>query len=331
MRIAVMGAGSIGGYFGGMLAQGGHEVTLVARGAHLEAIRRNGLRVVRDDHEFLLACPSQVQVTGDASRIGPVDLVLLTVKTYHNAIAIPAMRPLVGADTAVLVLQNGVDSYQAAAQVLGPERVLPGAAYIEASLSAPGVIRQTGSVVRIAFGEAEGRDSPRGPRIQQALEASGVPAQFTADIHKTLWTKFLFIATLAGVTSLARQTLAELLPRPEWRQVVVACLREIEAVGRASGVKLEPGVVEKTLAYMEESLEQLQASMHADLMAGRPLELEALNGAVVRAGRLAGVATPINDVIYAMLKPCVGGKPTGKVARLDGGTEQTAGIWRLGV
>jgi 2-dehydropantoate 2-reductase len=306
-----MGAGSIGGYFGSMLARGGHDVTLVARGAHLDAIRRHGLRIVRDGEEFLIVCPGQVQATDDAGRVGVVDLALLTVKTYHNDQAVPAMRPLVGADTAVLVLQNGVDSYQAAAQALGPDKVLPGAAYIEASVPAPGVIRQTGSVVRIDFGEADHRDSLRGRRIQQALERSGVPAQFTTDIQLALWTKFLFIATLAGVTSLARQTLAELLPRPEWRQVVVACLREIEAVGRALGVKLDPAIAAQTLAYMEGCLQELHASMHADLTAGRPLELEALNGAVVRAGRRAGVPTPINDLIYAMLKPCAGGIPAG--------------------
>ena len=311
MRIAVMGAGSIGGYFGGMLARGGNDVTLVARGAHLDAIRRNGLSIVTDDQQFLLACPAQVQATDDPGRVGPADLVLLTVKTYHNATAIPAMRPLIGADTAVLVLQNGVDSYQAVAQALGPERVLPGAAYIEASLPEPGVVRQTGSVVRIVFGEADNHASRRGWRIQQALEASDIPAQFTTDVHQSLWSKFLFIATLAGVTSVSRQTLAELLPRPEWRRVVVACMREIQAVGRASGVTLDPQIVEQTLAYMEGSLEQMQASMHADLVAGRPLELEALNGAVVRAGARAGVPTPINDLIYAMLKPCAGGKPAG--------------------
>jgi 2-dehydropantoate 2-reductase len=319
-----MGAGSIGGYFGGMLARGGNDVTLVARGAHLNAIRRHGLRVATDHQQFLLPCPAQVQATDDPARVGSVDLVLLTVKAYHNATAIPAMRPLVGAGTAVLVLQNGVDSYQAVAQALGSQKVLPGAAYIEASLPQPGVVRQTGSVVRIVFGEveavpwaggipanprADNRDSCRGRRIQQTLEGSGIPALFTTDIYQSLWSKFLFIATLAGVTSLSRQPLAELLPRPEWRRVVVACLREIEAVGRASGVGLDSQIVEQTLTYMEGSLEQMYASMHADLMAGRPLELEALNGAVVRAGARTGVPTPINDLIYAMLKPYAGGKP----------------------
>ncbi len=303
MRIAVMGAGSTGGYFGGMLARAGNDVALIARGTHLEAIRSRGLRVVRDDEEFTVNCAA----TDDPSSIGPVELVLLTVKTYQNDAAIPAMTPLIGPDTAILCLQNGVDSYQAAANHLGQDRVLPGAAYIEAGMPAPGTVSQAGSVVRVVFGEADGDESARGTRIQGILAAAGIPAEFTADIHTALWSKFLFIATMAGVTSLARQTLAELMPRPEWRDVVLGCLREIEAVARASRINLPPDIYNETVSYIDGNLADLQASMHSDVMAGRPLELEALNGAVVRAGRATGVATPINDVIYAMLKPLVQG------------------------
>ena len=303
MRIAVMGAGSTGGYFGGMLARAGNDVALIARGTHLEAIRSRGLRVVRDDEEFTVNCAA----TDDPSSIGPVELALLTVKTYQNDAAIPAMKPLIGPDTAILCLQNGVDSYQAAANHLGQDRVLPGAAYIEAGMPAPGTVSQAGSVVRIVFGEADGDESARGTRIQGILAAAGIPAEFTTDVHTALWSKFLFIATMAGITSLARQTLAELMPRPEWRDVVLGCLREIEAVARASRINLPPDIYNETLSYIEGNLADLQASMHSDVMAGRPLELEALNGAVVRAGRATGVATPINDVVYAMLKPLVQG------------------------
>ena len=307
MRIGVMGAGSIGGYFGGMLSRGGHQVTLVARGAHLRAIQQDGLQIIRDDEQFTLRCPADVGATDDPIQAGPVELLLLTVKTYHNQQAVPAMLPMVGRDTAVLCLQNGIDSYQAAEQQVGPERVLPGAAYIEAGMQKPGVVTQTGQVVRIVFGELDGRESQRGLQIRETLEGAGIPALFTRDVQQTLWSKFLFIATMAGVTTLSQQTMAELLPRPEWRQVVLSCMREIEAVGRATGVTLEQRIVDDTMEYMEANLEQMHASMHADIMAGRPLELEALNGAVVRAGRAAGVATPINDIIYAMLKPHVPG------------------------
>jgi 2-dehydropantoate 2-reductase len=299
-----MGAGSIGGYFGGMLSRGGNDVTLIARGPHLKAITQRGLKIVTDDQEFVVGC----NATQDPQQVGIVDLILLTVKTYHNQQAVPALLPMVGENTVILCLQNGIDSYQAVVAAAGWEKVLPGAAYIEASLPEAGVVKQTGRVVRIAFGELDGRDSSRGRRISKTLEQSGIPAEFNLDIQKTLWSKFLFIATLAGVTTLSRETMARLMPRPEWREVIVGCLREIEAVGRASGVNLDPRVVEETLEYVEGSLEQMHASMHADIMAGRPLELEALNGAVVRAGRSAGVPTPINDVIYAMLKPHAEGR-----------------------
>jgi len=299
MRIAVMGAGSIGGYFGGMLARGGNEVTLIARGLHKTAIAEAGLRIISQQGEFTVRC----DVTDDPGKARPVELILLTVKTYHNEQAVPAMRPMVGENTTVLCLQNGIDSYQAAVQAVGRERVLPGAAYIEASLEGPGVVRQAGEVVRIVFGELDGSESARGKRIEQTLERAGIPAQFTRDIQGTLWTKFLLIATMAGVTTLSRETMAQLMPRPEWRRVIIGCLREIEAVGQASGVNLEPEIVAKTLQYIEGSLGQMHASMHTDIMAGHPLELEALNGAVIQAGQAVNVTTPINDVIYAMLKP----------------------------
>lgn len=299
-----MGAGSIGGYFGGMLAQGGNQVTLIARGPHLMVIQEKGLRIVSDDGEVVLPCDA----TDDPAQVGVVDLILLTVKTYHNPQAIPAMLPMVGQDTVVLCLQNGFDSYQAAADIIGAGRVLPGVAYIEAGLPEPGVVTQSGPVVRIEFGEPGGGDSRRGQRIRQTLEHSGIPARLDPDIHQALWRKFLFIATMAGVTALSRLAMAQLMPRPEWRQVIVGCLREIAAVGSASGVRLDPDLVDITIDYIEGSLEQLQASMHSDLLSGRPLELEALNGAVIRAGRKVNILTPINDVIYAMLLPFAGGQ-----------------------
>ena len=298
MRIAVMGAGSTGGYFGGMLSRGGHDVSLVARGAQLEAIRANGLLVVRDDDEFTVQCLA----TDDPAKIGPVDLVLLCVKTYQNETAIPLMVPLVGADTTVLCLQNGVDSYLTATEILGGQAVLPGAAFIEASKLGPGQVRQTGSLVRVIFGETDGLETSRCLAIREAFIDSGIPAEVLPDIGVGQWEKFLFIATMAGVTSMARATLAELMPQPHWRKVVHACLTEIDTVARANGVNLPPTIVPRTINYIEEHLADLQASMHHDLVAGRPLELDALNGAVVRAGLDSGVPTPINDIIYAMLK-----------------------------
>ena len=303
MRIAVMGTGSIGSYFGGMLARSGNQVALIARGANLAAIRAHGLRIQTDEELLTIPCRDNLSATDDPATVGPVDLALLTVKTYQNADAVAAMRPLVGQASNVLCLQNGVDSYRTVAEAFGPERVLPGAAYIEAARLGPGMIKQSGSVVRIAFGEMDGSDSQRGRSILHALSDAGINAQFSRDIRQVLWTKFLFIATMAGVTSLSRETMAQIMPRPEWRQVIVSCMKEIEAVARASQVAIAADIVDTTVAYIKGDLEEMHASMHADIMAGRPLELEALTGAVVRAGMSAGVPTPINDVIYAALKP----------------------------
>ena len=298
MRIAVMGAGSIGGFFGAMLSRSGHEVALVARGAHLETIRSKGIRVIRDTEEFTVDC----QATDDPIQIGSVDLVLLCVKTYQNQAAIPMMLPLVGEHTTVLCLQNGVDSYLAATEILGTAAVVPGAVFIEAARLGPGEVRQTGSMVRVILGETDGRETPRCLAIRDAFVNAGIPTEVLSDIRVGQWEKFLFIATMAGVTSMARATLAELMPQPHWRKIVHACLAEIETVARAAGVDLPSDMLAKTIAYIDEHLADLEASMHHDLLAGRPLELDALNGAVVKAGLDSGVSTPINDVIYAMLE-----------------------------
>ena len=306
MKVAVMGAGSIGGYFGGMLARAGHEVTLIARGDHLDAIRRDGLRMQTEAGDFTVPC----QATDTPAAIGPVDLALLTTKTYHNDTAVPAMTPLISGHTAILSLQNGIDSYLPLAEQFPQAITLPGAAYIEASRLGPGAVRQAGAVVRIVTGGMRGSPpahQQRAAKICAAFRAASVPAEAADDIAVTLWTKFLFIATMAGVTSLAREFVRELLPRPEWRKVIIGCMQEIEAVARASEVNLAADITPTTLAYMESAKSAMRASMHADLMAGRPLELEALNGAAVRAGAAANTPTPINDVIYAALKPYANG------------------------
>ena len=307
MKVAVMGAGSMGGYFGGMLARAGHDVTLIARGENLDAIRRDGLQMRTEAGDFTVSCAA----TDNPADVGPVDLALLTTKTYHNVDAVPAMTPLIGADTVVLSLQNGIDSYLPVVQQFPDAIMLPGAAYIEANRLGPGVFQQAGRVVRVVTGGTRGSPAAHGQRAEEicaAFRDAEVEAEASDDIAVTLWTKFLFIATMAGTTSLAREFVRDLLPRPEWRKIIRACLEEIEAAGRASGVNLADDVVGSTFDYMDQSRGAMRASMHADLVAGRPLELEALNGAVVRAGEAAGVATPINDVIYAALKPYAAGR-----------------------
>ena len=302
MKVAVMGAGSIGGYFGGMLARAGHDVTLIARGDHLHAIRSNGLLMHTQQGDFTVPCAA----TDRPAEVGPVDLALLTTKTYHNAVAVPEMAPMIGPDTAILCLQNGIDSYLPLVDAFPQAVVLPGAAYIEAGRSGPGAVTQAGDIVRIATGSIRGSDpshQAKASAVCAAFRDAGVPAAAETDIAVTLWTKFLFITTMAGATSLAREYLRDLLPRPEWHRIIVGCMTEIEAAGRTSGIHLSPTIVADTLDYMESAQGAMSASMHADLLAGRPMELEALNGAVVRAGDSTGVPTPINAVIYAALKP----------------------------
>ena len=302
MKVAVMGAGSIGGFFGGMLARAGHDLSLIARGDHLDAIRRDGLIMRTQAGDFTVSCSA----TDQPADVGPVDLALLTTKTYHNAVAVPQMAPMVGPGTVVLCLQNGIDSFQPLVDTFRDSAILPGAAYIEAGRAGPGAVTQAGDIVRIVTGSIRGSDPSHQAKAEEVCAAfrdAGVDAEASDDIAVTLWTKFLFICTMAGVTSLAREYLRELLPRPEWHKIVVGCMSEIERAGHGSGVDLAPTIVADTLDYMESAKGAMSASMHADLLAGRPMELEALNGAVVRAGESAGVPTPINDVIYAALKP----------------------------
>ena len=298
MRIAVMGAGGVGGYFGGLLARAGNEVTLIARGPHLEAIRARGLQIKSQWGDFSV----DVDTTDAPGQVvGPVDLVVLSVKTYQNAAAIAALTPLVGENTALLTLQNGVESYKEVARVVGQDRVLAGAAYIETMVESPGVIRQRGDVMRIAFGEIDGQRTPRAQSILETFQAAAIPTELSDDVVRELWTKSLFISTMAGMTSAARSPMSQLLQHPEAREMILAAMREVEAVARARGVKLAPDVVDSTMAYMETSAKDLHASMHTDLELGRPLELDALNGAIVRIGRQVGVPTPVNSLLYAIL------------------------------
>ena len=299
MRIAVMGAGAVGGYLGALLARAGHEVSLVARGRHLQAIQGSGLQVRSEQGEFTAI----VQATDQSSDIGPVDLVIHSVKTYHNPEAVPLLHPLLEENTTVLCVQNGVDSWEQVQQALPPNTVLPGAVYIEASVAEPGVVQQQGNVRRLVFGEADGSMTPRIQAIASAMQGVGMPTEISNDITSVLWNKWLFITALAGTTCAAHMGLAELLAVPESRLLVVQVLREIDSLGRKLGVNLDSNIVDKTLHYMETEASSLKASMQKDMETGRPMELDALTGAVVRLGKEAGISTPANEAIYALLKP----------------------------
>ncbi len=304
MRIAVMGAGGVGGYFGGVLARADHEVVLIARGEHLKAIQERGLMVRSHHHgQFQI----DIQATSDPAEVGLVDLLLFTVKTYHNPKAVPLIQPLVGPKTAILTLQNGVESHRHLTEVQGDGRVFTGAAYIESGVASAGMIRQNGEVVRVVFGHPAGEEQEGAGQILEILADAGIETQLSPDVMKALWNKFVFIVALAGPTTAARREMDQLLEFSEGRELVMTVLKEAESVGRALGIALEEDLLDCTMSYIDGYARDLHASMHTDLERGNPLELEALNGAVVRLGIEAGVPTPANQSIYALLKPYVEG------------------------
>jgi 2-dehydropantoate 2-reductase len=303
MKIAVLGAGGVGGYYGALLARAGEDVTFIARGKHLAAIRECGLRIesVHGDFEIHPA-----QATDDPAQVGPVDLVLVTVKTYDLETAAEAARPLIGLQTVVLPLLNGLDAAQRLAAVLGAGHVLTSLTHISSSMAAPGLIRQVSPVRRITFGERDGTVSPRAERIRDVLAAGSVEVVLTTAVEVALWEKFVFIASISGVCCLARQPIGPVLDTPESRQLYVDAMREVEAVGRARGVALPVDIVERTLQLTDSFAPQTRPSLLVDLEAGHRLELEAMSGTVVRYGQDTAVPTPVHRVIYAALKPNAG-------------------------
>jgi 2-dehydropantoate 2-reductase len=312
MRIAIMGAGGIGGYYGGLLARAGNDVTFIARGAHLAAIQQRGLRVESVHGDFQVY---PVQATGDPVEVGPVDLVLVSVKTYDLDAASQAARPLVGTETVVLPLLNGLDAAERLAAVLGEEPVLAGLAHISSSIAGPGNVRQISPLRRITFGERSGEITPRAERIRDVLDESGIEAVLTPAVDVALWEKFIFIASISGVCCLSRQPVGVVVATPELRGLYEDALREVEAVARTRGVSLAPDIVERTLRMTEGFAAETKPSLLVSLEAGLRLELEAMVGTVVRYGREAGVPTPIHRVAYAALKPSAQGG--GKALRAD--------------
>lgn len=303
MRIAILGSGGVGGYYGALLARSGQDVTFIARGEHLVAMQKHGLRIESVHGDFEIR---PVQATDDAAQVGPTDLVLVTVKSYDLEAAAEAARHLLGPETVVLPLLNGLDAAERLAAVLGSEPVLPGLTHISSSIVAPGLIQQVSTVRRITLGERDGSITPRAERIRALLAASGAEAVLTTAVEVALWEKFVFIASISGVCCLARQPTGSILNTPESRQLYLDALREVAALGRARGVALPADIVERTLRLTESFAPQTKPSLLVDLEAGRRLELEAMSGTVVRYGQQSNVSTPVHSLIYAALKPNAG-------------------------
>jgi 2-dehydropantoate 2-reductase len=300
MRIAVMGSGGTGGYFGGLLARAGEEVTFIARAAQLKAIRDNGLAI-----KSVLAGDFTItaKATDNPFDIGPVDFVLFCVKAYDNAVAADQIRPLIGPQTIVLSVQNGIDNEKQIGDVVGHEHVVGAVSYVSSTIESPGVIAQTAGPGKIVLGEMEGGTSQRTEKLKNTLQNAGIAAELHPDIQVALWQKFMAICGVNGVTALTRLPIGEILVCAETRKLLRRTMEEVEAVARASGVALPETCVDQSMAFFSSFEPLMRGSMYYDLAAGRHLELDVLNGRVVCMGKELGIPTPMNFAIYAALKP----------------------------
>jgi 2-dehydropantoate 2-reductase len=299
MRIAVIGAGGVGGYFGGLLQKSGQDVAFLARGEHLRALQERGLRVRSVHGDFEL---SSVRATDRPDKLGQPDLVLFTVKTYDTERAAAQIRPAVGPNTAVLTFQNGVDNPERIDRVLGVGTAMGGTVHIETTIAEPGVIAQTSPMRRVALGELDGRPSERAERARDAFQAAGLEATLSDNIRKALWEKFLFIVGMSGLSTLTRSPVGIVLAVPEVREMLAQAFAETAAVAEAEGVALDPDPVGRMMAFAQNLKPSMKSSMQRDLERGRRLEVESINGTVVRLGRAHGIPTPVNACIYACLK-----------------------------
>ncbi len=306
MRIAIMGSGGLGGYFGGMLARAGEDVTFIARGAHLEAITADGLTVkLPSAEEFTI----DAKATNDPSAIGPVDLVLFCVKTYDTDAAAEQVRPMVGPETMIASIQNGVDNGERIEKFSGAGHFAPGVSYVNGLIEKPGVILVRADNMT-SFGEINGSVSPRIERLVDSFSHAGIGVESRTDMQNFLWEKFVAICGVGGAEILARQPMGPVLATPETKDLLISLLQEVVAVAQGVGANLSPELPDQLVEFASNRLPPThRTSMFADLLEGKRLEVESLNGTVVRLGREQGVSTPLNFAVYAALKPYVDGPP----------------------
>ena len=310
MKIAVMGAGAVGGYFGARLAAAGSDVTFVARGSQLDAIRKDGLAVHSAAGDVLV---HPARATDDPAEIGPVDVVIFTVKLWDTEHAARAIRPLIraadGRETAVISFQNGVEKDDVLRSVLGAQHVIGGACYIGAVIERPGLIRHSGTMARLIFADDSGHAPNRSAAFLEACQAAGIDAQISTDIERAIWEKFVFLVGLSATTATARLPVGPIRSDAKTRALLLDIMREVVAVGRAKGVGLDEGYAENRLAFIDGLHADMTSSMHKDIERSSRLEVDWLSGSVVRLGQSLGVPTPNNRVIAAVLAPHAGGQP----------------------
>ena len=299
MKIAMMGSGGVGGFFGGRLAQAGYDVSFIARGAHLAALQRDGLLIENEAQGDLRM--ARVNATDDPATLGRVDLVVLSVKLWDTEEAARAIAPIVGPDTGVLSLQNGVVKDDILRRVFGEGRVMGGVGYVATHIARPGVIRQVGTMQRIVVGEYDGRPSQRATFLHHALLESGVKAELSDDVRRSIWEKYVFLVGLSGTTTTMRTTLGPIRANPRSRAFLHDLMREVVAVGRGLGVALPADFADNRLAFADTLPEDMTSSMHHDLERGNRLEVEWLSGGVVAMGEQAGIPTPANRAVNDIL------------------------------
>ena len=308
MKICIMGAGGLGGFFGGWLADAGEDVAFIARGAHLDAMRTNGL-TVRSPLGHRTIAP--VRATDDPAAIGPVDVVLFCVKTYDLERAAESCRPLLHADTAVISLLNGVEAPSRIAAILGERHAVAGLTYVPSNIAAPGVIEHKGENTALHFGEADGRDSPRLTAFRDACRRAGIDARLEADIATALWIKFALWCGTSAVTSASRLRFGAVRQVPELRAMYAAVLGEALAVAAARGIAMPGDIRDVLTGRLDAMPAEATSSTHRDLEQGRPLELDAGLGSLVRLAAAAGVDVPVSRTAHAVLLPHAGGATEG--------------------
>jgi 2-dehydropantoate 2-reductase len=306
MRIAVMGSGGLGGLYGGRLAHAGFDVTFIARGAHMSAMKEQGLLIENDEQgEVRIPRPN---VTDDPAAVGIVDYVLLAVKLWDTDAAVSAIRPMVGLRTAVISLQNGVMKDDILRREFGEDAVVGAVAYVATHVARPGVIRQTGSMQRLILGEYDGQQSPRAQQLLDAMLRAGIQAAISDDIRRTIWEKYVFLVGLSGTTATMRSTIGPIRQNAQSRTFLYDLLKETVAVGRAHGVRLPGDYADDRLAFLDTVPATMTSSMHHDLEKGNRLEVAWLSGGVVELGRAVNVATPANRAVWDILALHAGGR-----------------------
>lgn len=299
MRIAAMAAGAVGGYFGGRLAAAGHDVAFIARRAHLDAIRKDGLKIESVHGDLHL---KSVKATDDPEEVGPVDVVLFAVKLWDTEKAAELTRPMVGPDTRIITLQNGVDSYERVSSVLGADKTVPGTAYIATVLGGPGVVRHTSKFAIMRCGRMDAKPDAKLDAFVAAAKAANIDIQPQQDMNRERWQKFIFLSSMAGINCATRLAIGQVLADPDTRAFYRRLMEECLAVGQKAGARVPNDWVDDRMVFSDNAPPGMKASMLHDLEAGNRLELDWLTGKVASLGRELGVPTPATDAVYAMVK-----------------------------